>query len=160
MVELNFTMLAQVLSFLFLFYALKKILYEPLLKFLDERSDQIKNNIDESEKKLAEADELKSEYEKKLKEFSIEMDNLRIDAKAEMQKEKSEVIKEAKLQGEKIIDGAKESIGSEIKKAKKELMKDLADYSVQISAKILKREVSEKDNENIVNRFIETLGEN
>jgi len=158
--EFNFTMLSQIISFLFFFYVLKKILFEPLVKFLDERAAKIKNNIDNSEKKLSEAEALKAEYANKLKEFSNEMDKMRDNARQEMQQEKNQIIKEAKLQADKIIEDAKLSINEQVQKAKKELIKEIGEYSVLLSKQILEKEVKVSDNERIINQFLKTFGEN
>jgi len=67
LVNINTTLLWQVLNFLVLLWLLKKYLYGPIKEILDKRENTIKNEIAEAEKEHAEAMELKEEHRAELK---------------------------------------------------------------------------------------------
>ena len=62
----------QLVSFLVLFGLLYKLLYNPILKMLDERSTKIKESLQTAEDAQKEASEAKSDMEKQLQEARIE----------------------------------------------------------------------------------------
>ena len=49
MIEINATMIAQVLNFLILAVILRAVAYKPVARLLQQRSDSIKNSIDKAE---------------------------------------------------------------------------------------------------------------
>ncbi len=60
-----FTVLAQILNFLVLMWLLKRFLYKPVLKAIDERDSKIKAQVQEAADKMKEATTEKESYEKK-----------------------------------------------------------------------------------------------
>ena len=65
MIQINITVLFQLLSFLFLLFVLKRILFGPLLNVLDERDRTLK---DQAEKTL----EFRRETREKLHKTTVE----------------------------------------------------------------------------------------
>ena len=55
------------LSFVILFFFLKKFAFPPILSALDEREQKIRGDIEESEKLKKDVEEIKVELEEKLK---------------------------------------------------------------------------------------------
>ena len=67
MVNINTTMLWQLVNFFVLLFLLRKFLYSPIKEMLDKRAAQINGDLDDAEARREEAEELKAEYEQKLK---------------------------------------------------------------------------------------------
>jgi len=62
MVELNFTIVIQAISFVILFLVMKKVFWKPLMKHLDRRDALISGRKDEIEKLRAESIRMREEY--------------------------------------------------------------------------------------------------
>lgn len=108
-----FTIVIQIFNFLILIFILNKIIYKPLIKLMKDRKEYITDSINDADKKLKEAESLKSEYQNKIEEtekYKIEQINI-IDAKNNEYKNKQ-------------IDLIKEEIESEKKKFYNELDKE------------------------------------
>ncbi len=50
-----FTLIAQVINFIILMWLLKRYLYKPILKAIDERENKIKAQLNDAEARKAEA---------------------------------------------------------------------------------------------------------
>lgn len=94
-------LIAQVVNFLILLFILKRFLYKPILKVLEERK-----------KKIAESLKNASEIEKKLEQITEDREK-KLQKAA---KEAEEIIKEATENADKIITQAHEKAGKDIEK--------------------------------------------
>ena len=66
MVELNGTLLIQIINFVILCAILGHFCYKPVLKVLDERKNRIKNDLDSAAASKADAEKLKESYEEQI----------------------------------------------------------------------------------------------
>lgn len=55
MVNINATLIAQILNFLFLVFILAKFAYKPLLKMMEDRKNKIAGDLENAEKAKADA---------------------------------------------------------------------------------------------------------
>lgn len=56
MVNINATLIAQILNFLFLVFILAKFAYKPLLKMMEDRKNKIAGDLENAEKAKADAE--------------------------------------------------------------------------------------------------------
>jgi F-type H+-transporting ATPase subunit b len=103
-------LLAQIINFGILFFVLKKILYKPVIKILDDRKKAIEESSKNS-KKIEE--ELRNLEERKTKAI----DTIQNEAK----KDKEKLIAMAQEEKKKIIDEAKKTAEAEIAKSVKKI---------------------------------------
>ena len=66
----------QLINTCILCFALSKLLYKPVTKFLNDRKERVANQIDTAQNRLNEAEALKAEYEKKLKNIEVEKNTI------------------------------------------------------------------------------------
>lgn len=113
--------LLYVVNFGILFIVLRKYLYKPLLKFLDERREVIRNSIEAAEKAREEfrKKELDHEQELKAKTKDLEAEILLI--KQAAMKEAAEQLQLAESRRDKMLAEAK----AVIEEAKTSLIKDV-----------------------------------
>ena len=142
------------LAFLIVFFLLKKFGFSVIVNMVEER----KNYIDESLKNAREANEklanIKSESEALLKEAREQQATILKEAMAT----RDNIIKEAKdkaqVEGMKILDDAKAQISAEKENALRDIRSTVADLSVQIAEKVMRRQL-DKDAEQ--EKFIERM---
>lgn len=129
-------LLAQVANFGLLFVVLKKVLYKPLMKSLDERNSKIESAIKNSQ-----------EIESKLKNIEVKEVELLEKARKDAKKEKDEIIEMANIERKKILEEAKVSAKREVEKgissieqAKKEAVKNISDeYLDELTKKLYEK---------------------
>lgn len=141
-------------AFLIVFVLLAKYGFPVIIKMVDDR----KNYIDESLKNAREANEklanIKSESEAILKEAREQQAKILKEAMAT----RDSIIKEARdkavVEGHRLLDEAKAQISVEKENALRDIRSTVADMSVQIAEKVMRRQL-EKDTEQ--EQYIERL---
>lgn len=142
--NINLTMLAQIVSFAILIWFTVKFVWPPLLTAIETRQKTIADG-------LAAAERGKHDLELAAKRASQEMHTAKEKASdiiAQAEKRAIEIIEEAKanakVEGNRIIAGAKAEIEQEVNRAKEGLRKQVSDLAVAGAEKILRREIDAK----------------
>ena len=148
----------QLLIFVGLILILKKFAWKPILDTLNERENSIKESLESAQKAKDEFSKIKADNEKILSSAKKERDFIISDAK----KTGREIIEDsknaAKLESEKIIENARESIIQEKDLILKDLKFQVVDISIEIASKILKKDLSEKqEHDEYVQKLIDEI---
>lgn len=157
MVELNGTLLWQIVNFVILCAILGHFAYKPMLKVLDERKARIQNDLDSAASANADAQKLKESYEAQLR-----------DAEVRAQEIVDKAVKEAKVQAQAQIDEAhaaiqksKDQATQQIERERKDALEDLkaqvADLSCEIAAKIISKNMTPDANDRLIAESIAKL---
>jgi F-type H+-transporting ATPase subunit b len=95
-----FTVTAQVINFLILVWLLKRFLYKPVLTAIDEREKRIATQLQDAEKKKAEALKEQAEFQHKNEEFDQQRVALLADAASAAKTEREKLIAAARQDAE------------------------------------------------------------
>jgi len=131
-------------SFGIVLFILKKFVWKPVLKTLKDRDNSIADSLNSAKKAREEMSKLQKDNKKILTEARAERDNLLKDAKVTKDNiiRQSEV--EAKERANKIIANAQLEIENQKNKALAEIKEKVAELSVNIAEKVLKRELQDQ----------------
>ncbi|TAE73477.1 MAG: ATP synthase F0 subunit B [Bacteroidetes bacterium] len=140
----------QTIIFLAIIFVLGKYAWKPILSGLKDREDSIASALGEAEKARTEMqkltsdnqkllDEARSEREKILKAAQKTADELREEAKAKASSEVNKMLEDAR----KVIESEKQSAIASIKE-------QVAILSVEVAGKILRRELENKDRQQLL----------
>ena len=155
--NLNFTLVIEIISFVLLLLILTKILYRPLLGFLDQRKDIIRESIDEA-KRLKESAEYEfKESNRILRESKDKALEIKSQTDIELEELKNKNIEQAKQEARRISEQAKEAVKKEVAQARRKLKDEVAQVSIEIAKKVLSREVDVKDHKRLIDEAIEEL---
>lgn len=156
MVDINGTLLIQIVNFLIFVAILGHFCYKPVIKVLDERKQHIKNDLDSAANNRADAEKLKESYEAQLR-----------DAEVRAQEIVDKAVKEAKVQAQAQIDEAHAVIQKstpgypadrrERKDALEDLKAQVADLSCEIAAKIISKNMTPDANDRLIAESIAKL---
>ena len=151
--NLNATLLAQVVVFFILALFTMKFVWPPLMKALDERAQRIASG-------LAAADRGKAEMAAAEKRIAAELATTREESTkriADAEKRAAAIIEEAKKQAAveaaRIIEGAKADAEQQVTRAREELRAQVAALAVAGAEQILKREVTAAAHADLLNRL-------
>lgn len=150
--------LISVINLFLLFLILKKFLYKPVRNFVAKREAEVNKNLSVAEEIKKEAEIIKSDYEEKMSSARIESDAILDKANMNAKRKSDEIITDAKDTAQKIIEKAKEQAELEKRKAKEEMKEEIVVLSGELTEKLLEREISTKDNEELINSFLEQVG--
>lgn len=153
------TLIIQVVSFLILVWFLGKILYKPLLEFLDKRSESINTMIEETKRnqKTAEANLEKSEDT--LIEVKNDILKLKDKTQRQIDEQRKETLEEAKKQAKHIMARSKEDIERQKEEVKEEIKKEIGRLSIGIAERIISKEIKTTDHERLIQEAIKGLKE-
>lgn len=146
-------------NLLILFLVFKHFLFGRVYKILDERQNEVSDTYSKADEALEHAKLLESEYSSLMtgaKEESAEMIK---NASKKAQQRSDEIISEAKSEASAILAKAGEDIEREKKRAESELRGEISELAVLVAQKVVEKEISEKDNERLINDFIENVGD-
>ncbi len=139
-----------------LFFALSYFLFNPVQKVLKNRSEKIKNELENAKAKEEAATALKAEYEEKLAKTRVEVESIMEDARKNAKKLSESIIEEAKVEAQNIVARGNKEIEQEKAKAVDDLKNQVITISTLLATKIIKENVNAKNNDSL---FEETLNE-
>ncbi len=137
------------LAFIIVFFILKKYAWKPILTGLNQREANIAASIATAEKVKLEMAQLKNENEALLASAREERALMLKEAKEIKDKMINTAKDEAKIQASKIIADAHASIENQKMAAIIDLKNQLGNMVVEVSEKILRRELSNKAEQEI-----------
>ena len=142
--NLNATLIAQIVVFFILGWFTMKFVWPPIMKALDERAAKIADG-------LAAADKAKTDLELAEKKAVEEMRKAREsagDVRAAAEKQGAKLIEDARAEAARIVEQARSAAEKEavsvMQRAKEELRDQVAVLAVSGAEKILRREIDTK----------------
>lgn len=149
------------LIFLILILLLKKFAWKPILKTVKTREESIEKALNAAEEAKEEMKKLQSRNEDLLVEARKERDEMLREARETRNSIIEEAKKSASVEGDKMIDSAKESIRNERKAAVAQIKKEVSSLSVELAEKILKEQLkSDEKQKELINKYIEDINLN
>lgn len=140
------------------FFILKKFAWKPILNALKEREESIANALSLAEKAHQEVEGLKADNEKIIAEARREKEMILKEAKDLKDKIIAEAREKANLEGQKSIEQARIQIQNEKTAAINEIKTQVAELSVAIAEKVIKKELANKgEQEKMINNLIDDI---
>jgi len=137
----------QSVLFVALVLLLKKFAWKPILEAVNDREQGIMDALESAEAAKKEIQSLNADNERILKEARAERDSLLKDAREIKEKIISEAKGEAEEQATGIIYAAKSAIEVEKKAAISDLKSQVAQLSIDIAEKVVKKELASKEDQ-------------
>jgi F-type H+-transporting ATPase subunit b len=141
-VNLNATLLAQIVVFAILWWFTMKFVWPPITKALDERAQKIADGLAAADKAKAELADANKRVEAQLAQTRDESAKRLADAEKRAQAIIEEAKKRAEEEGAKIIAAAKAEAEQQMIQAREALREQVAALAVKGAEQILKREVN------------------
>jgi F-type H+-transporting ATPase subunit b len=138
------------ITFLSIFFILKKFAWKPILNMIKEREDSIESALQSAEKAKLEMKELQASNERILAEAIAERENLLREARETKDAIVNEAKTKAKAEADKLINQALESIKNEKMAAITELKNQVAALSIEVAEKILKEQLSTEEKQKVL----------
>jgi len=139
------TIFWMVLGFSIVFFILRKFGWKVILQSLKEREQSISDALRSAEKAREEMAGLKADHDNLIKEARAEREAI----VAEARKIRSELIEKARIEAsreaEKVLENASREIETEKRNALSDIKAQVAELSIDIAEKILRRELGEED---------------
>jgi F-type H+-transporting ATPase subunit b len=150
--------LTQIIGFLLMLWILRRYAWAPVLKALEARREKIAGEFREAERVRGEADELRHQYEARLKTADAEA-RQRIQAGvAEGQRVAGEIKTQAQAEAAQRLERATDEIAREREKAKEMLKEQVIRLSMRTAEKILRQRLDDATQRKLVGEFVDEVG--
>lgn len=157
MVELNATLIAQIINFLLLAYILKKFVFGKVLQAMSDRQARIAGNLESADRERAAAEELKREYQEQLAQARTQAQVIVEKATKLAEQAKDDILKEARAEHARLLKEAQEEIARERERAVAELRNEVVSLSIAAAGKIIGQNLDANANAKLVSDFINNL---
>ena len=153
----NYTLIGQLLAFVLFVWFCMKYIWPPMIKALEDREKEISDGLDAAsrgKRELEEAETKKVEILNEAKNSAAELVN-------QANQRASQLVEDAKTaaqeEAERIKISAQSDIEQSTKRAKEELRSEVASLVVAGAEKILKAEIDEKKNSDLLDEIVKEL---
>ena len=138
---------------------IEKFAWGPLKEVMDKRERDINKDIDDAEQAKLNAQKLEEENKQTLKETQDEVQRILEDAKVQARKQHEEIIHEANVRANGMIETAQSEINSQKERAIADINNQVSELSVLIASKVLRKEISEQDQKELVEKYLKEAGD-
>lgn len=152
-------LVAEIVNFFILLLLLKKFLYKPLLKMLEERRVKIEEGVKKAEevettlqKIRALGEEIKEKGEKKAKDIIA-------NAEKRSQEKARTILAGADEEKTRIIAAAKVAAEQERAASREQQGKEAIDLAFVLAEKVLKEEMNKEKDKKIIEKLIKEMGQ-
>ncbi len=152
------TIIFTLINALIIFLLFRIFLYKPVCKILDQRNEMTAKEISEAQAAKESALKTEQEYLAKLADTKAEAAEIMKQATARAQAREEEIIADANKSAAEIKARAEEAIERDKKRAMNEIKDEISDIVVLAATKVVGKEISAKDNENIISDFLVNVG--
>jgi F-type H+-transporting ATPase subunit b len=152
-----FTVTAQVINFLVLVYLLKRFLYGPIIKAMDEREKRIALRLQEAQQEKADAEQEVALYQGKNRDLENRREALLSEIKEEAETRRKELMNEARNH----VDAVRDKWYEAIEREKEAFLQDLRQRAGRQTCAIARQALKDLANidleHHIIHVFIERL---
>ena len=149
------TIVGTLLNTLILFLVIKHFLFGKVNKILEDRQKYVEDSYSEADTAKA----LEAEYDEKIRNAKEESADIIRNATLKAQQRSDEIVFAAKNEAAGIISKANEDIEREKKRAVNQIKDEISEIAIAVAEKVVEKEITTKDNDRLIEEFIENVGE-
>ena len=153
------TALFILLNTLTIFFVARKFLFNPVMKIITERQQEIDDLYAGADSAKSEAEALRTEYQAKLSAAKATSERIVKEAVVRGQAREEDIIRKANADAAAILEKASADIAMEKKKAINDAKNEISGLALAIAGKVVERELNGADQEALIDRFIDGLGD-
>ena len=150
LIEINWTLGVQLVSFLLLLAVLYKLMYRPLLGALEGRSAAIQQQLAEAQAAREEAQRALGAMEERIRVAQAEAQALRERALREAAELRERLSAEARQEAARFIEGAQAQVSQEVRRARAELRAEVGVLATQIAERLIRKSLNDEDHQRLL----------
>lgn len=161
--DLDFQLLADaclmIIAIFVLVFFMSNLLFNPARKFLADRQERIKNDLDTAQTEKADAIALKEEYEEKLRSIDKKAEDILAEARKKALANEASIIAKAKEEAAGIIERANVEAELEKKKAADEVKQEMIQIASIMAGKVVAANIDTTVSDALVDETLKEIGE-
>ena len=161
--DLDFQLIADagltIIAVFVLFLVASHLLFNPVREMLQNRQNKIKGELDSAAKDMADAKDLKAEYEAKLKDIDKEAENILSEARKKALANENKIVAEAKEEAARIIERANAEAELEKKKAADEVKREMVVLASLMAGKVVNAAIDTTVQDSLIEETLKEIGD-
>jgi F-type H+-transporting ATPase subunit b len=130
---------------------------KPISRFLASRRDNIATELEEAQKKLVEAEDLRAQVLERLEQVEVEINEIKERAEREAHAEAERIAEASQAEEERFLNRVEDEISRRHSETRTELAKETAALTAQLAHELLAKEITAEDRERILKRSLEAM---
>ena len=153
------TLIANICNLFIQMLIIKKFFLDKILSVLDQRRNAADKEISDAKTAKDEALSIKKTYEENMLQANAKANEILAAAQKTAAERSEKIIAEAQFSAAQIKSKASADIAQEKKKAINDAKNEISGLAVAIAGKVVERELAESDQQGLIDRFIDELGD-
>ncbi len=150
LIEINWTLGVQLISFLLLLAVLFKFLYRPLMEALEGRTAAIQQQLAEAQAARESAQREMAAMEERIRVAHADAQALRERALREAGELRERLNGEARQEAARLVEAAQAQIAQEVRRARAELRGEVGTLATQIAERLVRKSLTDEDHQRLV----------
>ncbi|HFU4463048.1 TPA: F0F1 ATP synthase subunit B [Streptococcus suis] len=146
-------------SFAILIGLIRLFAWDRITGIFEERANKIANDIDAAEEKLTAASNLVQQREQELVQGRVEGQKIIQDAVERAKLEKKRVLEQAEVEIQALKQKAQMEIEAEKREAQENLRVQVAELAVDLAGKIILEDLDQQAHSNLIDRYLDKIGD-
>ena len=153
------TLIANICNLFIQMLIIKKFFLDKILAVLDQRRNAADKEISDAKTAKDEALSIKKTYEENMLQANAKANEILAAAQKNAAERSEKIIAEAQFSAAQIKSKASADIAQEKKKAINDAKNEISGLAMAIAGKVVERELAESDQQGLIDRFIDELGD-
>ena len=159
MIKIDINLVFTIINLLVLYLLMKKFLFGPIIKVMDERKAMIDQQFAGAKAQEDQAKALKEQYEGALKSAKEESYQIMEQARKEAKAQADRTVEDTQAKVSAMLAKAQEDINTERENAMRQMKDDVASLAMEAAGKIIGRNSGAEQDLSLYDKFIEEAGD-
>jgi F-type H+-transporting ATPase subunit b len=148
------------LSFIIVFAALAKFAYPAIKNGMEQRSNRIRESLDEANRAKTEADGILEEYQRQLADARNESNRIIEEARQTADQLRRDLVARAEQEAQDLRQRTQEDIAAAQQRAMTDLQSQVRDLTIELAEKVVGRQLDRDTNRALIDSYIAELERN
>ncbi|MEA1997674.1 MAG: F0F1 ATP synthase subunit B [Gemmatimonadota bacterium] len=144
-------------TFIILFFLLKKYVWGPILDAVDRREQSLKGILSDAEKAREDGKKFLKQYEDQLANARDEVNRILDDGKSRASKSTEELIRRARNESAEIIERARAEIDRERRKAADQIKDHVVELSLRAAERLIQETLDNRKHRDLIQQAISEI---
>lgn len=153
------SILVSLANLLLIFWVVKRFLFKPVRAVLEKRQAELDHRYAAAAQAQEQADANRAAWEQTMQDAHEQADTIVRDAAAIAKHRAEQIVEAADARAHIIVREAENNAALERKRAEDEIRREIVDTATALAEKMLEREVKAEDHRELIDAFIEQVGE-
>lgn len=149
-----------IIAIFFLYLGLSYFLFNPARKFINNRKDKIRLELEDAKENMEQAVTMREQYEDKLKNIDKEAEHILSEARKKALANENQIIAEARDEAARIMERARVEIKLEKQKMSDDIKKEIISVASLMAGKVVAASVNMEVQNKLVDDTLKEIGEN